>query len=321
MPQSHQSPLHNTDESHAEPGQRSGGGDADGVEDANGGGDADGAEDADGGGGGNDFEDTDGGTDDNAEGEPNPKPADPGQGFAGKRQLSPSSSSSGEGLMDSSDEGLTDAEPNPPRRKRAKHALPISNCGCVKVCRDVVKMLVPDRKFMGIGLGLTVLKAAYRATGKSFEGFCFAHPRPPASTATGMRNSYHSADFDSIRSRLATYLKHRNNIPLLRRKRYDWFCTELQNNPIRLQLGSTKYVPKFPPSINIDPPTIFRRFATYNAWDTFSRDGSVNISSIFSYLLENAQYSQWINLEFTIYKHHFHSKGNSGKRLGWLRSM
>ena len=81
-----------------------------------GGGDADGAEGADGGGGGNDFEDTDGGTDDNAEGEPNSKPADPGQGLAGKRQLSP--------ISCSSDEGLSDTEPNPPRRKRSKHALP-----------------------------------------------------------------------------------------------------------------------------------------------------------------------------------------------------
>ena len=43
MPQSHQSPLHSTDESHTEPSQCSGGGDADG------------AEDADGGGGGNDL--------------------------------------------------------------------------------------------------------------------------------------------------------------------------------------------------------------------------------------------------------------------------
>ena len=65
MPQSHQSPLHSTDESHTGPSQHSGGGDADG------------AEDADGGGGGNDFEDTDGGTDDYAEGEPNSRPADP----------------------------------------------------------------------------------------------------------------------------------------------------------------------------------------------------------------------------------------------------
>ena len=111
------------------------------------------------------------------------------------------------------------------------------NCGCVKVCRDVVKMLAQDRKFIGIGLGLTALKVAYRATGKSFDRFCFVHLRLLVSTATGMRNFYHGADFDSTRSRLTTYLKHRNNIPMLR-KRLDWFCTELQNNSIRLQLGS-----------------------------------------------------------------------------------
>ena len=124
MLQSHQSPLHSTDESQTERSQLSGGGDVDGAENADGGGDS------------YDFEDTDGGTDDNT----NSRPADPGQGLAGKRQLSPSSPSS--------DEGLTDAVPNPPGRKRAKHALHTSNCGCVKVCGDFVKMLAQDRKFM-----------------------------------------------------------------------------------------------------------------------------------------------------------------------------
>ena len=133
MPQSQQSPLKSTDESHTEPSQRSGGGDADG------------AEDADGGGGGNGPEDTDGGTDDNT----NSKPADPGQGLAGKRQLSIRSPSS--------DEGLTDAESNLLRRKKAKHTLSTSNYGCVKVCGDAVKMLAQDRKFMGIDSGLTEL--------------------------------------------------------------------------------------------------------------------------------------------------------------------
>ena len=114
---------------------------------------------------------------------------------------------------------------------------------------------------------------------------------------------------------------NRNNIPRLWKKEYDWFCTKLQNNTIRLQLGSARYAPRFTPSIDIDPPTIFWRFATHGAWHTFSRDGLVNISGIFSYLPENAQYSQWINLELAMYEHHSHSKGKSGKRLGWLRDM
>ena len=201
MPQSHQPPLHGTDKSHTEPGQRSGGTGADG------------AGGADGGGGGNGSENTDGGTDDNT----NSKPADLGQGLAGKRQPPPSSPPS--------DERLTDAEPSLLRRKKAKHALPTPNCRCVNVCRDVVKMLAQDRKFMGIDLGLpvTALKAAHRATGKSFEGFCFVHLRLLLSTATDMRNSYDGADFDSIRLRLTTYLKYRNNTPRLRKKEYDWY--------------------------------------------------------------------------------------------------
>ena len=136
---------------------------------------------------------------------------------AGKRQLSPISSSS--------DEGLTNTEPNPPRRKRSKHALPTSKCGCAEVCRDVVETLAQDRKFMGIGPGLTALKAAYRATGKSFEGFCFAHLRLLLSTATGMRNSYDGADFDSMRLHLTTYPRYRKNTPGLRKKKHNWSCT------------------------------------------------------------------------------------------------
>ena len=152
VPQSHQPPFHNTDESHTQSRQCSGESDVDGAEDADGGGD------------GND-EDTDGGIDGNAEGVPNSKPqiqgrvllvsandgnvesvpnSDPRQGFAGKHQLSHSSSSS--------DEGLTDAEPNPPRRERPNHALRTSKCRCAKVCRDAVKTLAQDRKPMSIDL-------------------------------------------------------------------------------------------------------------------------------------------------------------------------
>ena len=168
--------------------------------------------------------------------------------------------------------GRGDAELNLPGGKRAKQALPTSICGCVKVCRDVVKMLAQDRKFMGIDLGLTALKAAYRATGKSFEGFCFVHLRLLVSTATGMKNSYHGTDFDSIRSRLTTYLKRRRNIPMLRKKKYDWFCTELQNSTLRSP---------HPPQTSTRPQSF--RGLLHGAWDTFSRDSSVNISGIFSY--------------------------------------
>ena len=294
--------MHSADESHTESSQ------------CNGEGDADGAEDADGGDDGNGVEDTGGGTDDNAEGELNSNPADLRQleGLVGKCHLSPRSSS---------DEGLTGAEPNSSRRKRAKHALSTSNCGCVEVRRDVVKTLAQDRKFMSIDPGLTALKAAYRAIGKSFEGFCSAHLRLLLSTATGMRNSYDGADFDSMRLCLTIYLKYRNSMPRLREKKYDWSCTKLQNSTIRLQLGSVKYAPKFTPFIGIDPPTLFGRFAARDAWDNFCKNGSVSISGIFSYLLENGQYSQWINLAFSMHEHHFHSKGNSGKRLGWVRNM
>ena len=135
----------------------------------------------------------------------------------------------------------------------------------MRVCRDVVKTLAQDRRFTGVDLGLTALKAAYGATGKSSEGFCFVRLRLLLSTAAGMRNFYDGADFDSMRLRLTTYLKYRN-IPRLRKK-YDWFCTRLQNNTIRSQLtlGSTKYAPKFTPSRDIDPPTLFGKFATRDA--------------------------------------------------------
>ena len=146
----------------------------------------------------------------------------------------------------------------------------------MEVCRDVVKTLAQDRRFTGIDLGLTALKAAYGATSKSSEGFCFVRLRLPLSTATGMRNFYDGADFDSMRLRLTTCLKYRN-IPRLRKK-YDWFCTRLQNNTIRSQLGSTKYAPKFTPSRDIGPPTLFGRFATRDAWGNFRKNGSVYIT-------------------------------------------
>ncbi|KAF8249182.1 hypothetical protein K440DRAFT_660435 [Wilcoxina mikolae CBS 423.85] len=190
-----------------------------------------------------------------------------------------------------------------PKRTRAKYAAPTT------------------RRFMGLDRGLCALKSAYRATNKTFIGFCFIHFRLLMSTTTGMRNSYDGAGLDSMRSRLKTYLQYRSQIPRLRKKKYDWFYAELQNNPTRSQLGGMKYAPKLNPTINIDSQMVYQRFASQEVWQEFLDNGSVNIGGIFSYILDDEQYSQWINLEFAMYKHHFHAKGNQGKRLGWLRNM
>ena len=82
-----------------------------------------------------------------------------------------------------------------------------------------------------------------------------------------------------------------------------------------------KYLPQQLPVIKIDSKMSFDWFGIETAWQEFSDKGSVNISGIFTYLLDHPRYAEWINLEFGLYEHHFHPKGNSGKRLGWLRNM
>jgi len=219
------------------------------------------------------------------------------------------------------DMGLGDGDTPAPKRTRAKYAAPTTNCGCSIPCKEIVGALPQDRRFMGLDPGLKMLKLAYRVTGSTFRGFCFIHLRLLVSTATGMNNSYEGANEDSVISRLVVYLQYRKRIPELRRRNYHWFHTELQNNATRSKLGDMKYAPQQLPVIKIDSQMTFDRFGNETSWQEFSDKGSVNIGGIFTYLLDDPRYTEWINLEFGMYEHHFHPKGNSGKRLGWLRNM
>src|SRR5688572_13699660 len=130
---------------------------------------------------------------------------------------------------------------------------------------------------MDIEQGLHALKSTYRATNMTFISFCFIHFRLLMSTTTGMTNSYEGANFDSMMLCLTTYLLHRDKIPILRRKKYNWFHAELQNNLTRSQLGSMKYAPKPEPTIDIDSQMVYQRFASQEAWQEFLDNGSVNI--------------------------------------------
>jgi hypothetical protein len=182
-------------------------------------------------------------------------------------------------------------------------------------------MIPIERKVLEDHAALEILTAAHQLDGVDpLSGFCHVHLRRLVATI-GLKNSYQGSSSESLAGRVSACFKHRYQLSGIRRRHCDWFVKECQNNDIRARLGGAKYVALPMPSFEIDPGMIFKRFASLQHWNDFQRDGTVNISGVFSYLWDADDISKMIDAEFDLYRHHYHADGNPGKRLGWARNM
>jgi len=209
---------------------------------------------------------------------------------------------------------LSDVAEPPPKRKR-------SNCGCVQACHAVISMIPAERSSLKDAASLEVLRAAFTIPGyDKLAGFCHSHLRLLVSVV-GLKNSFSGSSRESLVERATVCYENRHNLLELRRRHCDWFIVARQTNDVRLALGGAKYADLPMPSIVIDSERIFARYASAGHWECFRRDGTVNIDGVFSYLYDAADVTEMIDLEFDLYRHHYHAEGNPGKRLGWSRNM
>jgi len=200
--------------------------------------------------------------------------------------------------------------------------LALLQCGCNSGCEGVRTMLPDDGSRLDEGTGLAVLQAAFRIPGfHVLRGFCRTHLRVLVSSTLGLKNSYPGSSNDSIIRRARMCFKYLHVLPELRRHYCDWFVRDCQTNDIRLRLGGAKYEALPLSAVHVNPEKIFKRFASEEHWKDFQRDGTVNVSGVFSYMWDAEGISDIIDAEFDMYRHHYHAAGNPGKRLGWSRNM
>jgi len=194
-------------------------------------------------------------------------------------------------------------------------------CGCLSTCQTVIPMIPIEQKLLEDHAALGILAAAHQLGGvDALTGFCHAHLHRLVATI-GLKNSFLGSSSESLTVRARACFKHRHRLSEIRYRHCDWFVKECQNNDIRGRLGAAKYGVVPMPSFTIDPQKIFKRFASIQYWEDFQRDGTVNVSGVFSYLWDAADISDMIDAEFDLYHHHYYADGNPGKRLGWARNM
>ncbi len=74
-------------------------------------------------------------------------------------------------------------------------------------------------------------------------------------------------------------------------------------------------------TFNFDAKQVFNRFAgCTDAWDTFQRDGTINIDGAFNYILK-PEIFKLIEEEFNMYLYHLRDEQDGQKRWGWMRHM
>jgi hypothetical protein len=206
------------------------------------------------------------------------------------------------------------------KHQRVKEMRFIPKCGCDNLAKVIVKRLPTDKKHMGDEAGTKILKWVYNMEA-GFTQLCHSHLRHLAVATMGLKNSYSGASTESLRRRILYCLRNRNHLKDVRRKHYDWFLEELQENIVRRELGGMKYAHVAATPVAVDPERIWRWYGDASVWDTFQADGTANIKGVFSWMLEDIELAPLIDKEFRLYSHHSHQPGNPGKRLGWLRNM
>ncbi|KAH0562000.1 hypothetical protein GP486_003294 [Trichoglossum hirsutum] len=89
----------------------------------------------------------------------------------------------------------------------------------------------------------------------------------------------------------------------------------------RLAVCVSRHLPvvKADDFFSFDEVQIFERFAGPGSWQTWMRDGTINVEKVFSYL-DLPDLREMIDTEFSIYRHH-HRTLPGTSRLGWLRNM
>jgi hypothetical protein len=121
------------------------------------------------------------------------------------------------------------------------------------------------------------------------------HLRNAAKMTVGLKNSSNGTNRKELEDRIEYVVVRFSEFDEVRSQRFDWFIKNQQMNEVRQQLGFARYVRREQHKISIDPKVVWRRFATEEAWQEFQEEGTVNISGLLDFLLQDEQVSQYIN--------------------------
>ena len=164
------------------------------------------------------------------------------------------------------------------------------------------------------GEGLALVREARKGAGLS--GLCQRHLRLLAAGGLGLFNNRTQ---EVLRRRLEQVYLHRSKLPQLRQKKPKWFRAGSRAATAQDLLGTFRFPPVQRPAFDFDAARVFERFGGEGSWETWQRDGTVNIPGVFAYL-DREDVKGMIDKEFDIYKHH-HRTPPGKSRLGWRRNM
>jgi len=192
-------------------------------------------------------------------------------------------------------------------------------CGCGRKCGPILTKIPPK----GIVADLDDAERVHLLETSHALGwarFCQPHLRRLASGWLGMRNNKKNV---ILLRRLNMAFKYRSDLDLFRAKQQKYFRQGSRPKGIVDRLGLFKYTPHPPQQFIFNPEQVFRRFSKQpDAWDTFQRDGTVNIDRVFDYLLKDPGIAKIIDEEFNMYLFHVRDEQDgSVARHGWLRHM
>ena len=120
---------------------------------------------------------------------------------------------------------------------------------------------------------------------------------------------------NELRKRLKLVYRYRADLNRARAKKPRYFRRASRApGGITAQLGPYMYTPKKTDTFNFNAKHVFNRFASCtNAWDTFQRYGTININSVFNYILKPKIF-KLIKEEFNMYLYHLHDEQDGQKR-------
>lgn len=118
-----------------------------------------------------------------------------------------------------------------------------------------------------------------------------------------------------LRKRLKLVFRFRADLNMTQAKKPRYFRRASRApSGIIAQLGPYMYTPKRADVFDFNAKQVFNRFAGHtSAWDTFQRDGTININGVFNYILK-PEIFKLIEEEFNMYLYHLRDEQDGQKR-------
>jgi hypothetical protein len=202
------------------------------------------------------------------------------------------------------------------RTTRTEPPSKVLQCGCASICSAILPGIPPAGIKLDKKKGLELLE---RSHDLQWANFCKNHLRRLAGGGLDMCTNVTKKE---LQKRLRLVFRYRANLNTVRTGKSRYFRrTSRAPDSVTAKLGLYMYTPEGTDTFTFNAKQVFNRFAgRTDAWDTFQEDGTINIDSVFDYILK-PEIFELIEEEFDMYLYHLRDEQDGQKRRGWMRHM